>query len=187
MTPPPASLFQSYLLPAERILWTGRPSQGLALHPSDIFFIPFSLLWTGIVLFMFLEAWNSPFGGGPDLFLLLFLAVGLYAVIGRFFHDAAIRKSTAYALTDQRVLLLQGNGSKFVSLDVHRLPRLELSEHRDGTGTIAFDSANHFFMGFSRYGGWEWWVPSLGAPSRFFRIADPRTVYQLIRDHSVRA
>ncbi|MFK5073636.1 hypothetical protein ACI4BE_29325, partial [Klebsiella pneumoniae] len=64
---------------------------------------------------------------------LPFLIVGLYMIIGRYFHDAHIRKTVFYAVTDQRILVLRG--SKITSLDIDRLPRLELSEFRDGTGT----------------------------------------------------
>src|SRR5262249_29605408 len=119
-----------------------------------------------------------------NLFGVPFLVAGLYIMIGRFFHDAAIRKKLLYAVTDKRILIIRGSGSaRFRSLDLQRLPNLELTEHRDGTGTIAFESSSSFF-GTGRYHGFDWWVPSLGASSQFFRIDNPRKVYELISNQS---
>ena len=181
--------FQPYLFPGERILWSGQPKQGVALSGRDSFLIPFSLMWGGFAIFWNAMVWLAPFGGAnsggdPDWFFKLwglpFLVVGLYLIAGRFFHDAHIRRRLFYAVTDQRILTLRG--SKIVSLDIHRLPRLELSEHRDGTGTLAFEASNAFSMG--GMNGLSWWLPSIGAASQFFRIQEPRKVYEIVRDQS---
>src|SRR5690242_8986453 len=94
--------FQPYLLPRERILWTGRPKQGFALHAMDVFLIPFSLVWIGFVITMLAAVMNSPTPGPPDVMLIVFLLLGLYFTVGRFIHDAALRRRTTYALTEQR-------------------------------------------------------------------------------------
>ncbi|HEX8435658.1 hypothetical protein [Archangium sp.] len=139
--------FQPYLLSGERIMWSGQPKQGLTLGPRDALLIPFSLMWGGFVIFWNAMMWFGPFGdqsgGGPGwlfrLWGLPFLVIGLYIMAGRFFHDARIRKKLFYAVTNQRVLVLRG--SKITSLDIDRLPRLELSEQRGGTGSIASTEA----------------------------------------------
>ena len=179
-------LFRPYLLPGERIQWTGRPMQGLALSSRDTFLIPFSLLWCGFVIFWNIAVWTFPEAGqGVDWFMRLwglpFLIVGLYFLIGRFFHDAAIRRNIDYAVSDRRILVRRG--SKFTSLDIHRLPRLELSEHRDGTGTIAFEGSTFGPWGGSM-NGFSWWLPALSGATQFFRIHDPRKVYELIGNQS---
>jgi hypothetical protein len=172
--------FQGYLFSGERVLWTGEPKQGIRLSPLDVFAIPFSLFWTGMVLFMFTATLDTP--GFPDVVLVLFLVFGLYFTVGRFVHDAALRKRIHYAVTNERVLVISGLVSpKLTSLDLQRLPRLELSEHRNGTGTISFDRSG-WMSNFGRYNGFSMWVPSLGASSQFFGIENPRRVYELIRN-----
>jgi hypothetical protein len=178
--------FRQYLFPGERIQWSGQPKQGLALSARDSLLIPFSLMWGGFAIFWNIAVWSFPDSGGdnPDLFFRLwglpFLVVGLYLIAGRFFHDARVRKNMFYAVTDQRILVLRG--SRITSLDIHRLPRLELSEHRDGTGTLAFEAAN--FGPWGGMNGFSWWVPALSSATQFFRIEHPRTVYELIRNQA---
>ena len=177
--------FEPFLFTGERILWTGQPKQGLQLSGKDVFLIPFSLMWGGFALFWNIGVWGLPFGGeAAPLFFRLwglpFLLAGAYLIIGRFFHDAAVRKRTYYAVSDQRILIRRGlSSAKLVSLDIHRLPMLELSEHRDASGTIAFDTAGYAFCG--GYNGFAWWAPSLDRTPQFIRIANPRPVYELIR------
>ena len=178
--------FQSYLLTGEHVLWSGQPKQGLALSGRDAFLIPFSIMWGGFAIFWNAMVWLAPFdmksGENPDWFFKLwglpFLFVGIYLIAGRFFHDAHIRKKLLYAVTSQRILTLRG--SKIISLDIHRLPRLELSEQRDGTGTLAFEASNAMSMG--GMNGFSWWLPAVSATAQFFRIQNPRNVYELIRN-----
>jgi hypothetical protein len=183
--PPSPSLFQAYLLAGERVLWTGQPKQGIAFHRGDAFLVPFSFAWLGFVIYFFF-GFAAGVGGDAEIdpFLALFLAFGIYFAFGRFIHDALIRSGISYAVTDQRVMVLKQNG-KLSSHDLHRLPMLELTEHGDGTGSISFEKAPSFWN-YGRAGGFDMWVPSLAAASQFFRIENPRRVYQLIRDNAAR-
>lgn len=132
--------------------------------------------------------WVGPFGTSSGdspgwifkLWGLPFLFVGLYLIVGRFFHDAWLRKTLFYAVTNKRILVLRS--SKITSLDIHRLPRLEFSERKDGTGTLAFEAINT--MAFGGMNGFSWWVPSLSSSTQFFRIQHARKVYELIRDQA---
>lgn len=189
----PPRLFQPYLLPHEHILWTGQPKQGLILRPSDALLIPFSLFWAGFAFLWNVGVWGGlgeiPGEGAPLMFKLFglpFLVIGFYFLIGRFVHDAAIRRNTAYALTDHRAIILRGlRFRKFTSLDLDRLPALELSERGDGSGSIGFEGSSPF-ASLYRYGGFGAWLPSLANPMQFFRIPNVRHVYQLIRDQAAR-
>ncbi len=146
-------------------------------------------MWAGFAIFWNATVWMAPFGNGggdgPGLFFKLwglpFLIVGLYLIVGRFFHDAYLRKRLVYAITDRRVMTLRG--ARFSSLDIARLPRLDLDEHRDGSGTIAFESGPSMFYGGRQ--GFGWWVPALEGTAKFFRIQQPRTVYELIQRQAV--
>ena len=174
---------QPHLLPHERILWSGQPQQGLTLSGTDALLIPFSLMWGGFAIFWNAMVWFGPFGGvddgGADWFFKLwglpFLVIGLYLIAGRFVHDAWLRRRIFYAVTDQRVIVLRGGSVS--SLDIRRLPRLDLAQHRDGTGTLAFEPGTSGWMAAN---GLNWWLPALASPTRFFRIQDPRRVYELI-------
>ena len=180
---PPTALFQPFLLSGERVLWAGRPKQGLLLHRADAFLLPFSWLWLGFVVSFFLMAPPTPQDEVPSLlFAGLFLAIGIYFAFGRFAHDAMIRRRLSYAVTDQRVLFLRG--SNISSLDLQRLPKLELLEHGDKRGTIGFETSPTFLDG-ARSANLAIWVPTI-ASAQFVRIENPRSVYQLIRDHGAK-
>ena len=101
--------------PTERILWSGRPRQGLRLQASDAIAIPFSLMWGGFAFFwegtVIHLFWTTPAGTrGPLAFFVLFgsvfATVGAYLVLGRFFADARTRARTWYAITDRRALIV---------------------------------------------------------------------------------
>jgi hypothetical protein len=74
----------------ERLLWSGRPRQGLQLRPADWYLVPFSLMWGGFALF-----WEyvviSEAKGAPTILALWgipFVVIGLYLMIGRLFADS---------------------------------------------------------------------------------------------------
>jgi hypothetical protein len=173
--------FQPYLFAGERVLWTGQPKQGIAFHGSDIYLIPFSLVWMGFVLFASAGALNDL--QSPDIMLLLFLAFGAYFTVGRFIHDALIRMNTRYAVTNQRALILRGS-SKLTSYEISRLPMLQLNERSDGSGTILFDSEDVGYSWLGRRRGFGAWTPSAGNSAQFYRIDNPRRVYELIRNQA---
>ena len=91
---------------------------------------------------------SNPFTGRPmfmqplaifDIVGFLFIAVGLYLLVGRFFVDARIRGNTYYGLTDKRVLIVTGFlGNRFISIPLERIGELNVSRRADGSGTIRF-------------------------------------------------
>src|SRR5436305_273618 len=121
----------SDLFPGERIAWSGRPRQGIYLKPSDLFVIPFSLMWGGFAFFWEFAVSTQLPKNSPQPFFSLwgipFCLVGVYLIVGRFFYDAYSRKSSCYAITDKRVLIrkaLFGGRKELVALELAHLPQL---------------------------------------------------------------
>lgn len=83
MAPDARSELRSSLGAEERLLWAGRPRQGVILRASDAFQIPFSIFWLGFSIF-----WTVAVVGSRGLFLLPFavpfILIGLYLTFGRF-------------------------------------------------------------------------------------------------------
>lgn len=172
-----SSAFRDELSPGERLLWSGRPQQGLMLRGSDALLIPFSLLWGGFAVFW--EA-SAVRGGAPFFFKLWgipFVLVGLYITVGRFLFDAWQRARTLYAVTDQRALILSGLFTRNVrSLGVKSLSDINFSSGRDGKGTITLGPTNPL-------GAWNTSWPGMNrhAAPTFEMIDDARRVYELLR------
>ena len=93
---------------SEKLIWSGRPRQGVFLTQKDAGMVPFSLMWGGFSFFWEFKAVSS---GGPlffDLWGVPFVLVGLYMIVGRFFYEAMLRSRTYYGLTNERVIIISG-------------------------------------------------------------------------------
>lgn len=169
---------QSELASGERLLWTGRPKQGFVLRASDLFLIPFSLLWAGFIVFWTFGAWTVR---APSFFLLWavpFLLVGLYMTVGRFIVDAWVRSRTTYALTDRRALIISESlGRTVKSLDLRAIQDITLEMKGDGSGTILFGQGISYR---GAYRGMYWPGASRYLPPMFEFIPDARRVYDMI-------
>lgn len=125
-----------YLDPNEKLLWSGKPKLGIVFRRSDILIIPFSLLWTGLAIFI---VWHIEFAGA-----LIFVAIGVYLIFGRYWVDSRIRSKTYYGLTDERIIIISGLVRPAVeSHSLVNLPKMKVLEKSDGSGTI--------IIGFNRF------------------------------------
>lgn len=179
-------IIQGELGSDEKLIWCGRPKQGTVFRRSDVYMIPFSLLWGGFAIFweiMAISIPNEKAGAIAIVFPLLgipFVVVGLYIIFGRFIHDAKNRAKTFYGITNQRVIIVSGLFSKGVkSLNIKTLTDLSLSEKSDGSGTIIFGQENPWALlfGAGSFPG----ITGSNTP-KFELIQSAKNVYNKIRN-----
>ena len=175
--------FAGHLLAGEKVLWSGRPRQGLMLTARDALMIPFSLMWGGFAIF-----WETSVvaGRAPLVFKLFgipFVVIGLFLIFGRLPLDAWLRGRIHYALTDRRVLILRdGPWSSFKALALDRLPEATLLEGANGRGTIRFGPQATLRGGYGNGAGI--WVPALDPTAQFLGIGDVRRVFAMLQERS---
>ena len=131
-----------YLASDETVLWRGKPEKLHLLALTDVYMIPFSLLWTGFVFYWLYSALRS---GAPFFFMIFggfFVLVGLFMVFGRFLLKALLLRGTSYVITDKNVLIRQIRQVKVLKKDA--LPSLSVKQYKDGTGTIALEQSSPF-------------------------------------------
>lgn len=134
-----------YMTGDEYILWKGKPEKGNIITGSDIFLIPFSIVWCAFAIFWEMSAIAS---GAPFFFALFglpFICVGLYLVFGRFIWTSYIRKKTAYVITNKKIIRLRGN--KIDMLDGKTMPVMRVEAHKNGNGTLRFGETVYYRRG----------------------------------------
>ena len=164
------------LAPGEKALWSGQPRQGLFLVPMDGLYVPFTVFWFG-----FAVVWTVGASAGGVFFQLwgiMFVCIGVYLLVGRFFGDAAMRAATIYAVTDRRLLVIRTRwGASVSSTDLSGLGSLDLHARSSGRATILFGPTSS--------------LPAVVLPGvpgggryqrrRFESISNGRAVHELIR------
>jgi hypothetical protein len=154
------------------------PHQGVRLQASDAYLIPFSLLWGGFALFW---EYNVVTMGAPPFFTVWgipFVLIGVYLIIGRFFWDAYRRSRTRYALTDQRIIIVNAAlGRRVESIQLMTLGQLQLSVRPDRSGTITLGPTTGL-RGSLATAGWP--GSRKHAPPTLEGIADARAIHDRI-------
>jgi hypothetical protein len=180
MHPEAQQVIRAELASGERLIWADVPGQGLRFRPTDVFLIPFSLLWAGFIVFWELSAFRT---GAPTFFLfwgIPFILVGIHLTVGRFFIDRYQRSRTFYGISEQSAIIVSGLFTRQVKiLPLRTLAEVSLAERSDGTGTITLGATNPLY---SWYAGTAW--PGIGKhlPPAFEMIDNVRGVYNTLRD-----
>jgi Bacterial PH domain len=185
----PATELARELDPGEKLLWSGRPAQGILFRSSDIFLIPFSLLWGGFAIFWELAALVATSRAGAraagpvayvfPLFGLPFVVVGLYLMVGRFLVDRAQRRNTVYGITDRRAIIRSGRFSRTTkSVNLRTLSDITLTERPDPRGTITLGST---FGVYSWFQGTSWPGMATRLAPCFDTIENAKEVYDILR------
>jgi len=159
----------------ETILWSGAPGTGVRFQAWDLFVVPFSFVWLGGILAVFIGGDTASKANAPSLlFLLPFLLVGGYFAVGRFLVDIWRRSVTAYALTRREAIVVVGGPWRRVShVRLSILAECSLSGEWGGRGTIWLGAQGGIFD--YRNQGLIW---GFGASTPCFEcIDDARTVY----------
>ena len=165
----------SVMLPGERVLWSGEPGRGIYFQSTDIFLVPFSLLWCGFAVFWTFTASSA---GAPtffDLWGLMFVLFGLYFVFGRFLVDIWVRQGTSYTVTNRRILINRGGlFPRQIVINLADLPPVSLNMRGSGRGTIRFGEA------YNRWNRGGAWTPALDPTPQFIAIDNAQGVFDLI-------
>lgn len=173
-------LFSSDLFEGEKIQWVGQPEPQVLFTHSDIYLVPFSLLWGGFAIFWEILAWESR-SFALCLGLPLFL-IGLYFLFGRFLYKIWKKKHTYYAVTDRRVLVLT---KKLFSRDVRaayidKIVNMSKSVRSDGIGTILFGNPSYWGSVYANT-GLEFFGSFYGREvPTFYDIKDANQVFRLV-------
>jgi hypothetical protein len=174
-----SQIFRDLLTPTEKILWTGKPRQGFVFWRSDIFFIPFSIVWAVVAYLLEFKTVVSDLPFQDKIWSILSLSVAAYIVLLRFFVDLAYRYLTFYALTNQRVLIHTGLfKTTLTSLPLADLKEINLDLRKGGRGDIVFgplDPKAWIYSG----GGWPKMGGQTPAPA-FETLKDAEKVYKQI-------
>ena len=182
----PAEL-AALLARGERVLWTGEPPKGLMLRPSDIFLIPFSLMWGGFAIFWELGVTGSlgQFKNHPSFFTLWgfpFVLIGQYLIWGRFVYAAWKKRKIAYGLTPKRVLILDTAWKRSIQAAyIDQIPVIEKTVRSDGIGTLRFGyPPPQTGRGYNSRSVSSWDGLGTGGVPSFFDIEDAEGVYSTV-------
>lgn len=176
----PSATISAHLIPGERLLWAGRPKQGLLLRSEDIFIIPFSIIWSFIPVSVMMSRITTG-EGQIGILNVLFLGFGLYLLMGRFPVDIWLRSRTYYGLTNERAIIVNGlNSSKVRSVDLETLSEINLTERSSGKGTIELGKTKYGFFGLLSTRAVPWPGTGQYMTPAFEIITDARRVYDLI-------
>ena len=154
---------RSHLDSGEKLLWAGRPAQGIVLTRQDGYLIPFGVLLVAAGL--------------------RFIPMGIYIlIVGRLFAELWYRSRLIYGVTDRRAIIISGLRRRSVqSIYLSSLSALTLEERRDGSGTIYFGDQPSWDQPSYWYGTYGLGF-QLAYGTQFFRIADVKQVYTIVHE-----
>lgn len=180
--------FRDELRKDEKILWTGGPDPKVLFTVADLFFLPFGLIWTGMLVWMLSGIVSGPGGNSssappPLWFFIPFMAAGFWILIGRFMYKVWKKKRTHYAVTDKRILIVTRSFGKHVrTAYLNTIPGITRSIGAKGIGTVRFGNSSLWSSVYANT-GMEMFGAFYGedAPT-FYDIRDAEKVYKLVTE-----
>ncbi|SEG21091.1 hypothetical protein SAMN05421819_2214 [Bryocella elongata] len=138
LSPEEQRLLEGELSRGESLLWAGKPNPRVIFHASDLYTIPFSLLWGGFAIFWEVSVSKDGWNLGT-IWGIPFVLVGQYMIWGRFIRVAWLKRRILYAVTTERVLtIVRRPGAKVISSYLGNLPDVLTSSRWNGVGTLDF-------------------------------------------------
>ncbi|MFD9737291.1 hypothetical protein [Umezawaea sp. NPDC059074] len=170
--------------PAETVLWEGRPAAFPFFHRSDVVTIPSLLAVAAFFAYFFVIRQNTPPGTFGTIIIVLFGLAILYNIVGLTVMRWLRLRGSEYVVTDRRVVVRTTvlGREKEHGVWISQLEPPVLRESSDGTGSITFGDSG-LLDGMSGMGGWN----RREQPPEFVRIADARTVRDLIAEARAKA
>jgi hypothetical protein len=130
---------QPEMATTERLLWSGRPPQGLRFRREDIPAALFGVAWTGFAVYWTWSVWQEQGQFMPALFGGIMVLIGLHQFLGRFFLEAYVRARTWYGVSDRRVVILTEVPARNLrASDLAELPAVTLETAGIDGGVIHF-------------------------------------------------
>lgn len=167
----------------ETKLWSAQPDPNRHFTMVDIFLIPFSLLWAGMVFFGLIDIILSGHILTPVLIMLIpFSVIGIYITVGRFIVKHMRKKKTIYVLTDKRAIEITGGRSRKVkSIYYSQINGINSSVNRSGAGKITFAQSNFMHDMYANSGMDFGTMKDNGYP-RFYDLKDASKPLSIIKE-----
>jgi hypothetical protein len=166
-----AEIIRPLLDPDEEILWAGQPDTSVHFSKNDYFLVPLSILVFGLGLM-----WATTI----TVFGWIFVVVGVYALLGRFYWKVRRKKINYYAITEKRIVRLADKKGK--AQPFREIRGIRMSPGSRGRGSIRF-SDKPAYVSVYQNSGMEW-ISLVGAPDEiaFHDIQDVQAVHAMVRD-----
>lgn len=160
-----------------RTIWGGRPYSGLAWRPQDLSISLVAGVWTAGGLFITYHSSWLPFG--------LMLSCCGYALVGRFYHDAALRRRIRYELTSQGLAVwIDGRDAPECLIDIFQLRHVRPQfVTGSGRGTIELPPAGWAAQP-AWVNRWDRLLPAIYPCRRVELIEDVEAVAALFREQA---
>jgi len=136
------------LLPAETLVWEGRPQARRLISRGDFILIPWTCLSLAFAAMWELELWNGTGLQDPNAGFLTrislptplpFILLCLYIIGPRLWVRRRLRSQTRYAVTTHRVLVYQGFlGKQLQQAMLTDISAVEMKSDLGGLGQLVF-------------------------------------------------
>lgn len=185
-----SDVFSEELLVGEAILWQGRPDPNVIFAKADVLMVPFSLIFLIFAIFFELRILSVAFYPRVprEVWLfhgigLLFVLIGGYLAIGRFYLKKRKKLKTWYALTNKRALIMSHFLERRVdAVDLKSALSASKIIGRKGTGSIIFGTEGAFL---AHYLGFEYMNYKNQVAPAFYDINNVEGVFRLIEENRV--